>query len=173
MRRSGVLTLVATVALSWLAAASPSHASASDEAAETATPDVAAVAPARDVRAELLDSSTTDSLVRIVLAVGVVVLGCLGMVLWGSKRRQALAGGDLRIDLLAIKSLGPRHRVAVVQTGDRRLLVGMGNETIQTLADLSEAIEFAPELERRLAAEEKEAPPQLLNRIGSFEGLDG
>ena len=74
--------------------------------------------------------------------------------------------------MLASRSLSPRHRIALIEVADRRLLVGMGTDAIATLADLSDAPGFAAELEKRLPSEERQDGEKLLDVIGRFEGLD-
>jgi flagellar biogenesis protein FliO len=106
-----------------------------------------------------------------------LVVAGIGAIGWGAssyaRRRRSVSGVDLaRIDVLAVRSLGGSHRLAVVEVGDRRLLVGMGKETIASIADLTDAPAFEETLQRELPAERRDDGKQLLQSIGRFEGLD-
>jgi flagellar biogenesis protein FliO len=111
------------------------------------------------------------------LALAVALVGAAGGGLaWWARRRMGPRGADReRIEVLARKSLGPRHHVALVEVAGRRLLIGMGGDAIATLAELDEAPEFAPALAHAAAplgpgAAARDA--DLVASVGRFEGLD-
>jgi flagellar protein FliO/FliZ len=67
----------------------------------------------------------------------VAVIAMIPLALWLMKRGQALrprASGPLAV--IAGLSMGPRERIAVVQAGDRYLVVGVTAQTINVLATL-------------------------------------
>jgi flagellar biogenesis protein FliO len=138
--------------------------SASASLAEPVTPDVAAFpTPAREPFAKL--------------ALAVALVGAAGGGLaWWARRRMGPRGADSeRIEVLARKSLGPRHHVALVEVAGRRLLIGMGGDAIATLAELGEEAEFAPALARAAAPLGPDAAARdadLVAGVGRFEGLD-
>lgn len=111
------------------------------------------------------------------LALAVALVGAAGGGLaWWARRRMGPRGAESeRIEVLARKSLGPRHHVALVEVAGRRLLIGMGGDAIATLAELDEAPEFAPALAHAAAplgpgAASRDA--DLVAGVGRFEGLD-
>jgi flagellar biogenesis protein FliO len=107
----------------------------------------------------------------------VAMIAAAGAALAHFARRRAIgrAGSAASIEVLAVRSLGPRHRVAVIETGGRRLLIGLASEHICPLLDLTEGAEFARALGSELPAANAipEPPPMpLVSAIGRFEGLD-
>lgn len=116
-------------------------------------------------------SPTFEPLLRLCIALGAIL--CVAWALGMLARRRRLARGiaDARIDVIAMRSLGPRQRVALLEVGDRRLLVGIGSDSIRTLADLSDTLRFEHELEGQSGSGEPAQPE--LGGIGRFEGLDG
>jgi flagellar biogenesis protein FliO len=128
------------------------------------TPDVASFA-----------SPTTAPLARLAAAVtGVGLLGW-GLTLWSRRRTRSMPDGE-RIAVVARRSLGPRHHVAILDAAGRRLLVGFAGDQITTLADLTDEQVFQEELGRSLATEPEQtepSSPELVESIGRFEGLDG
>ncbi len=147
------------------------------EADSTPPPDVAA-----------FQSPTIVPLTRIAVAMTGIGAAGWGASLWARRRRRNRPGVSTEIQVMATRSLGPRHRLALVHVADRDLLLGIGGDSIRTLADLSEPAEFAsslPDLEERQPAgrgsgagageDRGSAPTQehtLLDTIGSFRGLD-
>jgi len=118
-------------------------------------------------------SPTLEPLLRLTLALACILAVAWAVGMLARRRRLARGLADTRIDVLAMRSLGPRHRVALLEVGERRLLVGIGADSIRTLADLSDSLRFEQELEGQ--SEERGSEPQsdLLGAIGRFEGLDG
>ena len=163
--------LAGALAVALLLGLVPGEAPAADDA-----PDVAAI-----------PSATIQPLARIGAAVGAVGALGWGLALW-ARRRRSNGGDDARIELLARRSLGPRHHVALIEVTGRRLLVGIGTESVRLVADVTDGIAFEAELERRIdlggapsAAETERATSRaqprdergLVELIGRFEGLDG
>jgi len=130
-----------------------------------ATPAVAAEPSAGGIA-----SPTIEPLLRMTLALVVLAGVTWGIGILARRRRLARGITDARIDVLAMRALGPRHRVALLAVGERRLLVGLGPESLQTLADLSESLSFESEL---AAQGENEPEPKTHTAVGRFEGLDG
>jgi flagellar biogenesis protein FliO len=123
------------------------------------TPDVAA-----------FTSPTSAPLARLAAAVAGVGLLGWGLTLWARRRTQSTPGSE-RIAVVARRSLGPRHHVAILDAAGRRLLVGFAGDRISTLADLTDEQIFQEELEQSVLPEE--APSEdLVDAIGRFEGLD-
>ncbi len=116
-------------------------------------------------------SQTAVPLARLAAAVGGVGLLGWGATIW-SRRRIRSTPGEERIEVIARRSLGPRHHVAILDAGGRRLLIGFSGDRITQLADLSEERIFREELAQNISSEE-EAPADRVDSIGRFEGLDG
>lgn len=118
-------------------------------------------------------SPTFEPLLRLGIAVAAILAAAWALGMLARRRRLARGIADARIEVLAMRSLGPRQRVALLEVGDRRLLVGIGSDSIRTLADLSETMRFEHELEGQSGAGEPEAQAEMVGAIGRFEGLDG
>ena len=116
-------------------------------------------------------SATVQPLARIAMAIGGV--GAVGWALaaWSRRRTRSLPGEE-RIVVVARRSLGPRHQVAILDAGGRRLLIGFAGERITALADLTEERIFREELDRSFPPAEPGAG-EPSGSIGRFEGLDG
>ncbi len=112
-------------------------------------------------------SPTVLPMARLAGAVAVVSLLGLGLTVW-SRRRSRLSPGGERIEVVARRSLGTRHHVAIVDAGGRRLLVGFAGDRITLLADLTEERIFGEELARELPGNGAADPVG----VGHFEGLD-
>ncbi len=119
----------------------------------------------RDVAA--FPSPTAVPLAKLVGAVVVVSLLGWGLTAW-SRRRNRLSPGGERIEVVARRSLGARHHVAIVDAGGRRLLIGFAGDRITPLADLTDERIFREELARELPGNGATDPVG----IGRFEGLD-
>ena len=118
-------------------------------------------------------SPTIAPLTRLAFAVaGVAALGW-GLTFWSKRRRIATTGEQVRIQVLATRSIGPRHQVALLAVGDHKLLVGMGGDSITPLADLTAEMSFSEELAKNMPPQREEGKNALLDVIGHFEGLDG
>ena len=136
-------------------------------AAETGTE-----ASPQSVDVAAFPSPTVAPLTRLAIGIsGVCAIG-LALSLWARRRRATLGGETARIQVLASRSVGPRHQVALISVGERRLLIGMGADSVTTLADLTVETTFAEELAKSVPAQPDEGDPILLGSIGSFEGLD-
>ena len=116
-------------------------------------------------------SPTIEPLIRMGLFVAVLGAVAWGLSRWARSRQIAKGGDDARIDVLAVRNLGPRHRVAVVEVGHRRFLLGLGGEAISSVAELTDPIRFSETLDG-LGTGEDDTQPEL-GGIGRFEGLDG
>ncbi len=133
-------------------------------AAEPVTADVAAFpTPAREPFAKL--------------ALAVALVGVAGgSIAWWARRRVGPRGPQSeRIEVLARKSLGPRHQVALIEVAGKRLLVGMGGDAIATLADFGEEPAFETALAGAAAGLAPGGPAHdadLVASVGRFEGLD-
>jgi flagellar biogenesis protein FliO len=130
-------------------------------------------------------SPTLEPLLRMLAAVVGIALCALGLATWARRRRIQKSGVDHRIDVLAMRSLGPRHRVALIEVGERRFLVGLSGDGIRPIAELDGG-DFDRQLETALP--EVAPPPVASDRsrgtspvaeaspigsgIGRFEGLD-
>ncbi len=118
-------------------------------------------------------SPTIAPLTRLAFAIaGVAALGW-GLTFWSKRRRIATAGEHAQIQVLATRSVGPRHQVALIAVGDHKLLVGMGGDSITPLADLTAEMSFSEELAKDMPPRREEGKNALLDVIGHFEGLDG
>jgi flagellar biogenesis protein FliO len=117
-------------------------------------------------------SPTVTPLVRLGLAVVSISAIGWGLTVWARRRHTKKGGDHARIQVLANRSLGPRHQVALLEVGDHRLLVGMGGDAIVTLADLTAGVEFSEEFERTLPRRTEAGRRSLVDVIGPFEGLD-
>jgi flagellar biogenesis protein FliO len=113
-------------------------------------------------------SPTRGPLTRLVVAAAVVSLLGWGLATW-TRRRNRLAPGGERIEVVARRSLGTRHHVAIVDAGGRRILVGFAGDRITPLADLTDEKTFQEELARELPSN---GAAQPTGTIGQFEGLD-
>jgi flagellar biogenesis protein FliO len=116
-------------------------------------------------------SPTSAPLGRLAAAVAAVGIAGWGLTVWMRRRSESVPGGE-RIEIVARRSLGPRHHVAIVDAGGRRLLVGFAGDRITTLSDLTETHVFEEEFARNVPAEPKPSE-ELVAAIGRFEGLDG
>ncbi len=118
-------------------------------------------------------SPTIAPLTRLVFAIaGIGALGW-GITFWSKRRRIAIAGEHAQIQVLATRSVGPRHQVALIAVGNHKLLVGMGGDSITPLADLTAEMSFSEELAKDMPPRNEEGKSALLDVIGHFEGLDG
>ena len=133
----------------------------------------ALAAAAEDAPPAPFASPTFEPLVRLCLALTAILAAAWGLGMLARRRRLARGIADARIDVLAMRSLGPRHRVALLEVGDRRLLVGLGADSIRTLADLSDALRFEQELAGQSGEAAQGTQTELVGAIGRFEGLDG
>jgi flagellar biogenesis protein FliO len=163
------------------AAAPPAAAASPPAAAARAEPPPAALplpAPARAPGAPraiagLGPAPTSSELLLRAVGISALVLGALWFGAdWLRRRARARAGPRGTIEVIAMRGLGPRHRVALIEVGGARLLVGLSHDGICTLHDLSESAAFAPALARELPELEPGRDPALAN-LGHFEGLDG
>jgi len=118
-------------------------------------------------------SPTTAPLTRLALGVGAIGAVGWGLTVWSRRRHGASGGEQTRIQVLATRSVGPRHQVALIAVGEHRLLVGMGGDSITSLADLTTEISFSEEMARNMRPQPEEGKSGLLDVIGHFEGLDG
>jgi flagellar biogenesis protein FliO len=118
-------------------------------------------------------SPTIAPLTRLALAIGGIGALGWGLTLWSRRRRAENGGENARIQVLASRSVGPRHQVALLAVGDHRLLVGMGADSITTLSDLTAEASFSEELAKTFPPQREEGKQALLDVIGHFEGLDG
>jgi len=107
-------------------------------------------------------SPTVEPLLRMLGGVGLVCAALSGVAYWVRRRRVSTNGTSTTIQVMAARSLGPRHRLAVVEVGGRTLLLGVGSEAINLLADLTDPIAFGETLDGRL-------PTQPLERFDEIE----
>jgi flagellar biogenesis protein FliO len=128
--------------------------------------------PAKEADVAAFPSPTVAPLTRIGLAVASV--GAVGwmLALWARRRRGGSSDTAPGIRVLSKRSIGPRHHVALLEVGDHQLLVGLGGDSIRTLADLTPETIFAAELQKELSPQEHPGSENLLERIGSFPGLE-
>ena len=129
------------------------------------------IAETTDVAA--FSSPTVAPLTRLAVAIGAICAIGWGLAVWSRRRRSSVHKGNTRIQVLASHNVGPRHQVALLEVGERRLLVGMGGDSIATLADLTADTTFSDELAKNIPLEGNEGKRTLLDGIGHFEGLDG
>jgi flagellar biogenesis protein FliO len=117
-------------------------------------------------------SPTVAPLTRIGLAVaGIGAVGWM-LALWARRRHGGSSDSAPGIRVLSKRSIGPRHHVALLEVGERQLLVGLGGDSIRTLADLTPETIFAAELQKELTPQEQPASENLLDHIGRFQGLE-
>lgn len=117
-----------------------------------------------------LASPTVEPLIRMVLALAAIGAAAWAIGAWARKRRVDRNGTDYRIEVLAMRSIGPRQRLALIEVAERRLLVGIGADSIRPIAELSDPLGFDAVLD---PGEGAEPAPEILGAIGRFEGLDG
>jgi flagellar biogenesis protein FliO len=103
---------------------------------------------------------------------GAISLASAGLAWWARRKKTTLAGGPMRIEILAAKGIGPRHQVVLLDVGGHRILVGTAGDHIAPLADLSESLSFDAALDREIPARKRSDSGELLDVIGRFEGLD-
>ena len=102
---------------------------------------------------------------------GAIVVACalvLAAAGWAWRRAQ-LHGAGLgaeRIDLLASRSFGPKHRVAVIETCGERLLLALCDKEISVLSHLPCG---APVADAQAPAEAPDAAPKLTASQRRFE----
>jgi flagellar biogenesis protein FliO len=124
-------------------------------------------------RREAFQSPTRRPLLRTAAVLGGLCACGIALSLWARRRRGFAGGGPAaRIELLASRPLGPRHRVVLIEVEGRRLLLGVGADAVSTLADLTDEARFAAALERRMGPA-GEPGDFGLGSLGRFEGLDG
>jgi flagellar protein FliO/FliZ len=93
--------------------------------------------------------------------VGLVCAALSGLAYWVRRRRVTTGGTSTTIQVMAARSLGPRHRLAVVEVGGRTLLLGVGSEAINLLADLTDPIAFSETLHERMPVDPVEHYAEL------------
>ncbi len=131
-------------------------------------------APTGAERLSAVDSFPTPMaapLWRIGLVLAGISATSGGLALWSRRRRLALGGADANIRVLANRSLTSRHQVLLLDVGGHRLLVGTGTNAITLLVDLTEKELFSRTLDRHVPAEQAPPDTDVLESIGSFEGL--
>ncbi len=97
-------------------------------------------------------SDEDSSLLRTLGVLALLVL--LGAVAWWMNRRRGLpdlAGGA--IEIVSVKPLGPKHRLAIVEAGGERLLIAASDSEVRLLSSLGYATAQAP-----ILAEAEEDP---------------
>ncbi len=120
-----------------------------------------------------ITSPTIEPLMRMGLALVAIGIAAWAVGAWARRRRILKTGTDHRIEILALRSLGPRQRLALVEVGERRFLIGVGGDQIRPIADLSDSIDFERQVAAELERDEEPGQPPMLTGIGRFEGLDG
>jgi flagellar biogenesis protein FliO len=126
-------------------------------------------------------SPTVVPLLRMLAGVAGIGLLALGLTTWARRRRIERTGADHRIEILAMRSLGPRQRVALIEVAERRFLIGIAGDAIRPIAELCVPESFDDAMQGTWA-EPAEPPPSAGPRevegrgaahgIGPFEGLD-
>ncbi|MBS3734456.1 MAG: flagellar biosynthetic protein FliO [Phycisphaerae bacterium] len=80
--------------------------------------------------------------VRTGMALAVVV-ALVFAARWLLRRWAGSAGGKPPVDVVARSALSARHRLYLVRLGERLVLIGGGNETLTTLAEVTDPDEIA------------------------------
>lgn len=91
--------------------------------------------------AEILGAqSVLHMLVSMALVVAFFFLVAWMLRRWG---RLATSGSGV-LRLIAVRSLGPRERIVLLQVGDEQLLVGVAPGRIQTLHVMRQPVDVVP-----------------------------
>lgn len=104
------------------------------------------------------DSSTTGSTLLSMVVGLALVVGLIAAVAWGMKRFSSMTpAGGKHIKVLSASAVGTRERIALVEVGDKKILVGITPQTINTLhvfdsADIPEAAPVNSEFSKKLQA---------------------
>jgi flagellar biosynthetic protein FliO len=129
------------------------------------------------------DVSTFLLFLRVGFSLAVVLAMIWAAARFAKRRGKILAGqGDATsLEVVARRQLGRRGSLGVVESGDRTLLVGVTENHISLVADLSDPsrsaapdVDVRPERVRRGAASEAEVVPLAVDELLSAErlGLD-
>jgi len=133
----------------------------------------APLAWAQDATEPHISSPTIEPLLRMGLAVAAIGAAAWALGAWAKRRRIGRTGTDIKIDVLALRSLGPRQKLALIEVADRRFLIGVSGDAIRPIAELGETLPFERDLSDELQRDAEGERPALLGAIGRFEGLDG
>ena len=71
------------------------------------------------------------------IAAVVLLTGIATLAHWWLRRRGLVPSGGNPIKLVAMRSLGGKRSVAIVEVGDQRLLLGMTDESVTLLSPLA------------------------------------
>jgi len=82
-------------------------------------------------------SSVGKVVIFLLLIVGLILL-----LAWlvNKTQGQRLGGGNAKLKMVAVLPLGMKEKIAVVQVGNKQLLVGITPQQITTLAELDEPL---------------------------------
>lgn len=90
--------------------------------------------------------SPTRSIVNVLIALAVVVLLMFLLFRFLAKRTNVSQKGMIQV--IAARQLAPNRSIQVVEVGDKRYLLGVG-EDVQLLADVTDTYELAERNEER------------------------
>ncbi len=70
------------------------------------------------------------------------IVGFIMLLSWlfNNTQGQRLGGGNAKLKMVAVLPLGMKEKIAVVQVGNKQLLVGITPQQITTLAELDEPL---------------------------------
>lgn len=95
-----------------------------------------------------MDQSTLQTLFKMTLSLGAVLLVFAGVVLLLRRfsglsslvKRKAGKSKSKPIEILSFQNIGPGKNLYLVQCNGRKILIGATQQNISTLADLSEGL---------------------------------
>lgn len=74
-----------------------------------------------------------------------VVIGLILILAWLVRRTNFVPGSSSRMRVVASLPLGPRERAVLIQCGEKQLLLGVSNGSVQLLAQFDELVILSSE----------------------------
>jgi flagellar protein FliO/FliZ len=83
--------------------------------------------------------STSSNVLQVVLGLGVVV-GTILVLAWGLKKVSGIQIGNRRLKVIATLPLSTRERVALIQVGEKQILVGVAPGRVSLLESFDQPV---------------------------------
>ena len=137
--------------------ASTKHAQPSPVVAAKSTPAVTLAEPSVEEPLKVREASAFGFMALVLLgAIG----GLYGMVKWLQKRtKKSVVDVDAGIDVVAVKALGPKHRLALIEACGEKLLVSASDKEVKLLSHVGN------HLVMNEPAESAEMPEQSMSDV--------
>ena len=109
-----------------------------------------------------------DLVVRLGLVLLIIWAAIMAMRWWVRRMNGGLAGGNGRlVQILETRSLGPNRSLQLVKLGNRAVLLGVTNERISPVLELTDPVEIQ-RLTRTVEQQQPETLRDAISRLGSL-----